>query len=366
MTMARYRTMMELLFSVAILFQGCESDVRCRDGHGTEVDWYIVYKYPSGMDDLSYLYMDESTNGWKVNKKAINSTSGPLANTLKPLFDFYDRKTEGFGYMLYNDQPPQLPNQTKPQSVSQSYGHSKGVVMLDKQTGVWLSHSTPGFPVYQNKDFWPNSGNMNAQIFMCVTYSYKTFKEIALQLEYIHGYSYDSNISTTFHEELLCVAQRDCYPKQEPWFSVKTLTSMGGQSFSSYAKYTRFGDDLYSGLIVKFLEQNLYVKSWGKMRCPLPSTCTPEGHHVNNVVEVKLPKRKFFKSTVDHSKWCVTPDGNWTCIADMNREMSQMKRAGGAICTENVAVAKAFNKIVKLCDTYKPAPYNHDAHSHEL
>lgn len=116
--------MMELLFSVAILFQGCESDVRCRDDNGTEVDWlvemlnfgnshfhlfsmsaenvisyiylciirYIVYKYPSGTDDLSYLYMDESTNGWTVSNKAINSKSGTLANTLKPLLDFYDRK----------------------------------------------------------------------------------------------------------------------------------------------------------------------------------------------------------------------------------------------------------------------------------
>lgn len=124
--------------------------------------------------------------------------------------------------------------------------------------------------------------------------------------------------------------------------------------------------DLYSGLIVKFLEQNLYVKSWGIMRRPLPSTCTPEGHHVNNVVEVKLPKRKFFKSTVDHSKWCVTPDGNWTCIADMNREKSQMERAGGAICTENVAVAKAFTNIVRSYEPCKRARSNNDAHSHEL
>lgn len=59
---------------------------------------------------------------------------------------------------------------------------------------------------------------------------------------YIHAYSYDSDIPTTFYKELQCVAQRDCYPKRKPWFRVKELTSMAGRTFSSLAKYKRFGD----------------------------------------------------------------------------------------------------------------------------
>lgn len=53
---------------------------------------YILYKRPN--EDklgLSYFYMDESTNGWILSQENINS-SGTLANTLRPLFDFYDRK----------------------------------------------------------------------------------------------------------------------------------------------------------------------------------------------------------------------------------------------------------------------------------
>lgn len=50
--------------------------------------------------------------------------------------------------------------------------------MLDKQTGVWLSHSTPKFPTYGSKDFWPISGNINGQTFICVTYSYDEFEKI--------------------------------------------------------------------------------------------------------------------------------------------------------------------------------------------
>ncbi|XP_070765372.1 deoxyribonuclease-2-alpha-like [Enoplosus armatus] len=353
MTMAGYGTMMRFLFSVGILFQGCDSDVKCRNDAGNEVDWYILYKLPKvNGDGLSYLYMDESSNGWKLSKKTINSKSGTLANTLKPLLDFYDRKTEGFGYMLYNDQPPD------PYAGPASFGHSKGVVMLDKKTGVWLSHSTPRFPTYCSKDFWPSSGGINAQTFMCVTYSYDTFKEIGLQLKYIHAYSYDSVIPTTFYNELQCVAQRSCYPKKEPWFRVMTLTSMKGRNFSSFAKYTRFGDDLYSGLIANYLKQNLYVKSWRKNGHPLPSNCSVP-HHVFNVKEVKL-EGKSFRDTVDHSKWCVAPVGGWTCIADINREVSQMKRGGGAICTKDFAVAKVFNAIISQYEPCKLVPpHNH-------
>ncbi|KAM7011902.1 deoxyribonuclease-2-alpha-like [Tautogolabrus adspersus] len=334
---------MRLVLSVWLFVHGCDSDVKCRKDDGAEVDWYILYKLPDQNGrGLSYLYMDESTNGWTRSRENINSRSGTLANTLKPILDFYERKTEGFGYMLYNDQPP------PPYVAPASFGHSKGVVMLDRQSGVWLSHSTPKFPTYRSRDFWPSSGTQNAQTFMCVTYPYDQFKEIGVQLKYIHAYSYDSDIPTTFFNELRCVAQRSCYPKEEPWSRENTLTSMTGTHFTSFVKYTRFGDDLYSGLIVSKLGQPLYVKSWGKMRSPLPSNCsTSIPHHVYNVKSVNLMGNSY-DDTVDHSKWCVTPDGGWTCIADMNREESQMKRGGGAICTNNVSVGRAFCQLIQL------------------
>lgn len=154
--------------------------------------------------------------------------------------------------------------------------------MLDKKSGVWLSHSTPKFPTYRSKDFWPDSGTANAQTFMCVTYSYNHFKEIGklmpviflpcyesylhcnlqlklqfqfsgLQLKYIHAYSYDFDIPTTFRKELQCVAQRSCLPKKEPWFRVTMLTSMKGHNFSSFVKYNRFRD----GECLKSINQSI-------------------------------------------------------------------------------------------------------------
>ncbi|XP_034438336.1 deoxyribonuclease-2-alpha-like isoform X1 [Hippoglossus hippoglossus] len=346
MEMMRYKTVIRFLFSTGIFFQACESDVSCRNDDGKEVDWYILYKLPNMNDGgQSYLYMDESSNGWTRSRENINSNSGTLAHTLKPLLDFYDQKTEGFGYLLYNDQPPK-PKKPAPAS----FGHSKGVVMLDRQTGVWLSHSTPQFPTYRSKDFWPQSGNANAQTFICVTYSYATFKQIGLQLKYIHAYSYDSRITTTFPTELRCVALRTCYPKRTPWFRIMTLTSVKGQRFRSFAKYKRFGDDIYSGLIVNSVKKDLYVKSWGKIKGKkynhLPSNCSIP-HHVYNVKKVQLSSTLSWTDTVDHSKWSVTPDGGWTCIADMNRHMTQMRRGGGAICINDAVIGKAFYSLIK-------------------
>ena len=111
--------------------------------------------------------------------------------------------------------------------------------------------------------------------------------------------------------------------------------------------------DIYSGLIVNTVKQHLFVKSWGKMRSPLPSNCSIP-HHVYNVKKVQLLGTKPFPDTVDHSKWSVTPDGGWTCIADMNREKSQMGRAGGAICIDSNMIGGAFVSMIRERESCKP------------
>ncbi|XP_020780359.1 deoxyribonuclease-2-alpha-like [Boleophthalmus pectinirostris] len=325
-----------------------QSNVACRNDRGEEVDWYILYKLPKSKGDgLNYLYMDERTQGWRESVEKINSPKGSMANTLTPLFDYYKKKTEGFGFMLYNDQPPKG---LKPAPAS--FGHAKGVVMLNKTSGVWLAHSTPQFPSYQSEMFWPSSGTNNAQTFFCVTYAYSEFKKIGVHLKYIHAFPFDSVFPTYFYDELKCVAQRSCYPKAKPWFKVTELISLKGHHFKSFAKYTRFNDDLYAGLIVNFTKQNIYVKSWGSMRQPLPSNCTQIiPHFVYNIKEVNPHRKGSFPDTVDHSKWCVTATGDFTCVADMNREVSQMGRGGGAVCTDDTNVGEAF-----LTAVYKTQP----------
>lgn len=90
----------------------------------------------------------------------------------------------------------------------------------------------------------------------------------------------------------------------------------------------------------------------------LPSNCSADiPHHVYNVKEVQLLKGEPFLDTVDHSKWCVTDGGGTACIADTNREESQMKRGGGAICTDDAVVGRAFSALIKRTQPCKrPRP----------
>lgn len=114
--------------------------------------------------------------------------------------------------------------------------------------------------------------------------------------------------------------------------------------------------DLYSAVLDKHMGGDFYAKSWGRLRHPLPSNCSVP-NIVYNVEYVQLPTTESFKDTIDHSKWCVTVDESseqWTCIADMNREVSQESRGGGAVCTDNPAVWSAFSSIVY---DYQPCAY---------
>ncbi|KAG5275600.1 hypothetical protein AALO_G00122210 [Alosa alosa] len=241
--------------------------------------------------------MDETTNGWVPGQYTIDDKQSAVAQTLKPLFDNIDTETDTFGYILYNDQPP-VPYRT----ASSSYGHSK-----------------------------------------------------AIQLEYIHVNPFNSHIPESFYPELQCVANKGCYPKEAPYYRQLDMTTLAGHKFVSYAKYGRLHDDLFSAVLDKHMGGDFYAKSWGRLRHPLPSNCSVP-NIVYNVEQVQLPTTEPFSITVDHSKWSVTVDESsrpWTCIADMNREVSQESRGGGAVCTDNPAVWSAFSSIVF---SYEPCP----------
>ncbi|XP_043934968.1 deoxyribonuclease-2-alpha-like [Protopterus annectens] len=333
------------------------ADIACRNDDGQPVDWFIAYKLPGrakgNLKGLQYLYMDPSTNGWTTGKYLINDTRNAVAQTLLPLYKNPTYENEDFGYLVYNDQPPRNMSITGHREteeelpVSASYGHSKGVILLDTKTGIWLIHSTPKFPAQKNYT-WPSNAVRNGQSFICVTYPYDQFKDIGEQLRYIHPYCYYCSLPETYPASLQCAASAGCYPNYPPWQRQVSLMTVGQNKFVSFAKYSRFGDDLYSGWLANALRDNLLVESWVKVRGRLPTNCSMK-YHVYNVKEIQIHKDIKFKSTTDHSKWCITEgQEKWTCIGGLNRNKKASRRGGGVICTDNSLVWKIFQSSVKV------------------
>ena len=98
----------------------------------------------------------------------------------------------------------------------------------------------------------------------------------------------------------------------------------GNENFLSFAKNAKWGLDLYEYLVAPTINSDLQVESWMNGANPLPSYCTSQNasyaYNVRNVREILLGDMDYTE-TKDHSKWCVSEVGQWTCVGDINRQV---------------------------------------------
>lgn len=121
--------------------------LQCTDESGQPVDWYIVYKYPyiktkpaTLFSGYNYAFLtSNSSNGWHLSTKRINTPQSIFAQTLTPLLPL-GSKADQLSAVLYSDQPPDTEV-----AVSAPAAHAKGVLASDGKTGFWLIHTVPRF-----------------------------------------------------------------------------------------------------------------------------------------------------------------------------------------------------------------------------
>ncbi|XP_044134886.1 deoxyribonuclease-2-alpha [Bufo gargarizans] len=342
---------MPLQILMSLILPGlCSAAISCYGDHGQPVDWFIVYKLPhldhTPEDGLKYMYQDSDSGGWVHGAALINSTESAVGSTLSQLYQ--SSKSKNVAYVLYNDQPPV-------NGSNAIRGHTKGVVLLDKKQGFWLVHSTPHFPPLSSQKYdWPSNAFKNGQSFICVTYPYAQFIEIGTQLLYNTITPYDSSIPSTFSDDLpdLMSAAMKKKVTKSPWNRQVTLTSAGGKQFTSFAKDGRFGDDLYSGWVSEVLKSDLYVQFWLNSRGILLSNCSLT-YHTYDVVTISFGSSISYSSNKDHSKWCVTSSDSpgWACVGDMNRDLEEMQRGGGTLCSSDPRIWKSFKTLVSKYST---------------
>ncbi|XP_078091145.1 deoxyribonuclease-2-alpha-like [Mustelus asterias] len=334
----------------ACLVSSATADISCYNNDGQPVDWFIIYKLPKHVSGsgYTYMYMDPSTNGWEAGNHSINDSNAAVGRTLEKLYKGAGRQTGEMAYVLYNDQS----------SVnSHSYGgHTKGVVLLDQKQGFWLVHSTPHFPPSASEQYeWPESGLKNGQSLLCVTYPYSQFQDIGTQLLYNNPHVYDHSVPPPFDTDLVNLTKAATGKQVELPHSKRavTLSSAAGKRFTSFAKCRKFGDDLYSGWVAEFFRSDLLAQTWPNSAHSLQSNCSMD-YAVYNVRTITFSASSSFKSSEDHSKWCVTMPGTgvkWTCIGDINRDEAQEHRGGGTVCTDDPVVWDSFSSLVTSCQS---------------
>lgn len=330
--------------------------VQCQDMNGKPIDWFIVYKLPkmrhsSGTEfgeGHSQFYLDSQNPKWVLAKHAINETDHAIFYTLQQV---YNAEDEDVLYLMYNDEKPSG-------SLSLSHGHTKGVVSFDSTSGFWLIHSAPRFPPKKEDGYhWRENASDYGQMFLCMSFSYsQSMRQLAKQLLYNYPQVYDHVLPGWALQDYPQLEDlvNSTRIEQPPYFSVQQLSSLGNKKLTSFAKFTYFGADLYDGLVAPYLKTSLLVESWqhGSKSDTLCTNCSIQ-YKVYNIVEVILPVNFFFDEFKDHSKFAISLHGQWVCVGDINRQVSQFKRAGGTLCFQDEHVWKTFQQTVTF---FQPCP----------
>uniref|UniRef100_A0A2A4J8U9 Uncharacterized protein n=1 Tax=Heliothis virescens TaxID=7102 RepID=A0A2A4J8U9_HELVI len=400
---------------------------QCRNEKGEPVDWFYVYKLPREKNHLNplvrrgvaYMHLTPSKlrGGWIMSDLAISDPRSMVGKTLSPLYQ--DRNIIS---LIYNDQPPASENQPDIlQSVADMYskskrgqmkqagvkkykkfklgdkyyddydlaemckmhskfmktrvesGHTKGVILGDKFTSLWLVHSVPRFPplpdimngLNVSGYDYPSTGMKYGQSFLCVSVQTSTLNQIATQLKYNEPLLVYTHIPQEFDSELpnLVDVVRNKTIDASPWYHIESFETLVGRKFLSFAKSAMFNDDLYSGLVAEVLQSDLLVESWTNGPGTLDSECS-RNFQVRNIERLKFPIAKMsFTSHNDHSKWAVAVAHKmhnsqdtkvadyWVCVGDINRALPQESRGGGTVCTSGPILWGNFAHLIESVQT---------------
>ncbi|KJH46389.1 deoxyribonuclease II [Dictyocaulus viviparus] len=329
--------------AVLLLFTKCtKSIITCRGLAGEAVDWYAVYKPPSTSNSTAFFYYaDSNSKNWTLSSLPISNGKTAIGATLEEFYK-YDQKVFVFAY---NDHSPSG-------GVDSYRGHSKGVVVFDKQTGFWLIHSVPKFPKLGSYSY-PVTGMKFGQMFLCLTLPLQFLGNVGEHLRYVQATPFSSNLPPFFAERfpvLVNIAKKQSLTKTDTVYTkISKLSTVGGMKLSIFAKHKKFNKDLWFDMVAPNLGTNLAVESWMNGGADdLESTCT-DRISVYDVTSVTLPN-VFFNSSKDHSKWAVsdtTGGKNMVCVGDLNRQKSQFRRGGGAVCFRHRGLWKILHSTVK-------------------
>jgi hypothetical protein len=141
--------------------------ISCKDEiTGENIDWFTLYKLPRLAKEpkhvpspfieygTAYTFMTNKREEWKFSSLSMNDTMSVAGRSIDILYKNEFNSTSNIGYILYNDQADK---------VTIKMGHTKGILIFNDKSAIWIVHSIPHFPPKVNyySFFKPNFNNNN-------------------------------------------------------------------------------------------------------------------------------------------------------------------------------------------------------------
>ncbi|KAG1660874.1 Deoxyribonuclease-2-alpha [Nymphon striatum] len=354
------------------------SEIVLEGGFATQLELvFMIEKLPRLTDsrnDISngkgYVYLDSSNSTWKEGKSQITDDSNPLGNTLSDLYS----KSKNIAYIIFNDEKPSG-------SWTEDFGHTKGFLAADNNTGFYVTHSVPKFPpAVANGYGYPHSGEKYGQAAMCISIKSDQVDKIGQYIViFFHFINFNANNKPKKYVGSLGAQIRI----NEPWVydhnmpadlkanypnlykamiqevpdhdsRVSSFSSANGTIFTSFAKSGDYGKDLYASLVAQKLETDIQTETWW-IHCDqnrLNASCDTD-YKVYNVENLNYDVVDVsFTNYNDHSKFVVSVHSQkpWVCVGDINRATTQFRRGGGTTCLKDLSIWKSYHNIVTKTD----------------
>nr|CDP91568.1 BMA-CRN-7 [Brugia malayi] len=327
----------------------------CKNRNGKSVDWFVFVP----LKELSFALSSKESFQVSLGRLEIISknclSTEPLEKfnfitviiqqyELILLYQYYNYHLQELFYLFYNDQAPV--NEKKSHL---NRAHAKGVAVFGNTSGFWLVHSVPKFPSLKRYSYAEN-GQTYGQSFLCVTLKTTSIKNLANAMRYIYPEVYGITVPRNFLNRFpLLEDLKELKKKRISNMSslLQNFKSNGNVDFFAFSKTGKYNKDLYLDLIAKEMNVSLFAETWMNGAAKdLNSECTTK-YKVINVKELNVAGDKF-ASNRDHSKWAIAENKTkpLVCIGDINRQESQKKRGGGAVCLLNKNIWNLYNKSI--------------------
>ncbi|KAL3136087.1 deoxyribonuclease II activity protein [Trebouxia sp. C0010 RCD-2024] len=326
-------------------------------------------------------------HGWAATQRTA------LAETLQQLYRHNDSEV---GYVMWNDE---FPGGEPPEWAGGA--HAKGVLGLGTATGFYLLHSVPKFPAAPCMDCPDGIGNgsytgialgqqLYGQSFMCASMAPPLLELLAQAIGSSGVWVYDHLMPAALEKQYPQVGAlttspygtASLVPGALPVVWGQALVTLGGEQLVAFAKGPTFVFyPLYEQVVEPFFQSGMLWETWQHGPGPLPQYCPAlqlSQVFSFTVATVAVPGGAGWYVNQDHSKWGVTSHRvptccisekqkehgmllpNAVCFGDLNRQVHQAYRGGGAVCfVANLPLWSAWADLVQStekCSAVKTLP----------